>query len=196
MGHVLPVAPTMSGVATLKAGTKRGFDEMAIDIPPGPGCSPGRLPLFTTVPKRARCAAAATASASAAATSPASTPAAAASSSLHGTGASTASSSSSPAHRPFTGEEVASLAHHVPKRLKKVADKVATGQVSTTEKIFSVVDVREIVESVLADREAKLKEEYTRLLNDRLAEQFRDFTKFNEDHVARHFRGKDFAYLS
>jgi hypothetical protein len=48
----------------------------------------------------------------------------------------------------------------------------------------------------LAEREAKLKEDYGKLLNERLAEQFSDFTKFNEDHVALRYREKDYSYLS
>lgn len=186
----------MSGVATLKTGAKRGFEEMSIDLPPGPGCSPGRLPLLSPLPKRARCATAVVATATTVTAAAAAAAASSLCSSPFPHSASEAPSSLASAQRPFTTEEVASFAHHIPKRLKRVADKVVTGQVSTAEKVFSVVDVREIVESVLADREAKLKDEYTKLLNDRLAEQFRDFTKFNEDHVARHFRGKDFAYLS
>jgi hypothetical protein len=165
----------MSGVATLKAGSKRVFEEMSIDVPPGPGCSPGRLPLVSSVPKRSRPTAVAAA-----------TP--------------TSSSGMQPAcsqnQRPFTPDEVAAFARHVPKRLKRVAEKVATGHIAPTEKVFSVLDVRDIVESVVAEREAKLKEECAKLLNDRLAEQFRDFTKFNEDFVARQYRGKDYAYLS
>lgn len=155
----------MSGVATLKAGAKRGFDEMCIDAPPGPGCSPGRLPLLSPLPKRSR-------------QSPGS------------------SSTSCSACRPFTADEIATLAQHVPRRLKKVAEKVATGHVTTNEKLFSVNDVRDIVESVLAERESKLKEEFTKVLNERLAEQFRDFTKFNEDFVSRQYRGRDYSYLS
>lgn len=155
----------MSGVATLKAGAKRGFDEMCIDAPPGPGCSPGRLPLLSPLPKRSR-------------QTPSTAP------------------SSCQTCRPFTSDEIATLANHVPKRLKKVADKVATGQVTATEKLFSVIDVRDIVESVLSERESRLKDEFTKILNDRLAEQFRDFTKFNEDFLSRQYRGKEYSYLS
>jgi hypothetical protein len=160
----------MSDVATLKVGSKRVFEEMSIDMPPGPGCSPGRLPLLSSVPKRSRPAAPPTVS--------------------------PVPYACLQNQRPFTADEVAAFAQHVPKRLKRVADKVATGQVSPTEKVFSVLDVRDIVESVVAEREAKLKDECTKVLNDRLAEQFRDFTKFNEDFVARQYRGKDYAYLS
>lgn len=143
---------------------------MSIDVPPGPGCSPGRLPLLSPTPKRSRVTVCPTQSAG--------------------------TSGAAPAPRPFTPNEVASLAQHVPKRLKRVAERVASGEVSLAERIFNVLDVRDIVESVLSERESKLKEEYTKLLNERLAEQFRDFTKFNEDYVSRQYRSKDCPYLS
>lgn len=73
---------------------------------------------------------------------------------------------------------------------------MAGGQVGTGEKVFTVADLRDIINSVLAEREAKLNDDFARILHDRLAEQFRDFTKFNEDYVTRQLRGRDFAYLS
>lgn len=195
----------MSSAATLKAGSKRGFDEMAVDVPAGGPCSPRRVRLLAPACKRARgvspvlsCGVAAAAAGDAAFG--------------HGlsgvsAGASSSASGSSPAlyvdaherqsgHRPFSKEEVSSLGQHVPRRLKRTAEKVAAGHVSVTEKLFSVVDVRDIVESVVAEREAKLREEYQLLLQDRLAQQFRDFTKFNEDHLHRNLKGRDCAYLS
>lgn len=73
---------------------------------------------------------------------------------------------------------------------------MATGQVGAADKVFTVSDLRDIISSVLAEREAKLNEDFARILHERLAEQFRDFTKFNEDYVSRQLRGRDVAYLS
>lgn len=93
-------------------------------------------------------------------------------------------------------EEAAALARHVPRRLKRVVERVASGAVGPAEKVFTVADLRDIVTSVVAERETKLSEEFAGVLNDRLAEQFRDFTKFNEDYVTRQMRGREFTYLS
>lgn len=73
---------------------------------------------------------------------------------------------------------------------------MSTGHVGTADKVFTVTDLRDIISSVLAEREAKLSEDFARILHERLAEQFRDFTTFNEDYVTRQLRGRDFAYLS
>lgn len=201
---------TMSGVATLNAGGKRRFDDMAVDAPTAAaGCSPLRVRMLPPPTKRARsmaasCGASAglaearVAAARAAASAGCCANCGAASTAALSGGASGApgANNGSGGERPFSAAEVASFAQHVPRRLKRVADKVVLGQVSTTDKLFSVVDVRDIVESVLVERETKLQDEYQKVLDDRLAEQFRDFTKFNEDHVARHLRTKDCTYLS
>lgn len=84
----------------------------------------------------------------------------------------------------------------MPRRLKRVVEKMAAGTITDKEKIFTVADLREIISSVLAEREAKLSEDFAKILHERLAEQFRDFTKFNEDYVTRQLRGTDLAYLS
>lgn len=95
-----------------------------------------------------------------------------------------------------SAEELAALTRHLPRRLKRVVERLASGDVSSSERLFTLADLREIVTSVLAEHEAKLREQFTVMMNERLAEQFRDFTKFNEDYVARQLRGTDFAYLS
>lgn len=88
------------------------------------------------------------------------------------------------------------MSRHVPRRLKRVVDRMGSGQVAVTDKVFTVEDLRDIITSVLAERENKLKEEFAATLHERLGEQFRDFTKFNEDYVSRQMKGRDFTYLS
>ena len=95
-----------------------------------------------------------------------------------------------------SADELAALARHLPRRLKRVLERLSEGQVATSDRLFTLSDLKEIVSSVLAENEAKLRDQFTLTLNERLAEQFRDFTKFNEDYVSRQLRGTDVAYLS
>lgn len=182
----------MSGVATLKArGVKRAIDEMAIDPPAS--CSPARFtlrpsgpsfkrsrfsppPSARASPPRSLIAAAAVASASASPSNP--------------TGL------VSPKVERLSVEELAALARHVPKRLKKVVARYAAGSIPPGEKLFTAVDLREIVTSVCAEREEKMSEDFQKLLDEKLAEQFRTFTRFNEDFISRKMRDRDCSYLS
>lgn len=191
----------MSGVATLKVrGAKRHFDEMAVDLPlPSQTCSPSRrLPPL----KRGRCNP----------PTPRST-IKSSSSTLCQTPQSdqqnVQNTQNLSSHQPIITEnndipntpklsqqELSALAKHCPKRLKRVVERVANGEATLLDKLFSVHDLREIITSVLSQREAELTADFTKTLHDRLAEQFRDFTKFNEDYVSRTLRGRDSAYLS
>lgn len=96
-----------------------------------------------------------------------------------------------------TPDELSSLARHLPRRLKRVLlERLASGQVASSERLFTWADLKEIVQSVVQEHETDLQSKYTDLLNQRLAQQFQDFTKFNEDYVSRQLRGTDVAYLS
>lgn len=96
----------------------------------------------------------------------------------------------------LTPDELSTLARHLPRKLKRVLERLASGQVSNSERLFTWADLKDIVSSVLQEHEGKLQSKYTELLHERLAQQFRDFTKFNEDYVSRQLRGTDVAYLS
>lgn len=168
----------MSGVLTLKArGVKRALDEMVVETPTA-SCSPGRFALRPPAHafKRTRIA-------------PVGTPP---------RGATPPRSPAAPQPPPpqLSREELAALARHVPKRLKRVVQRYANGQVCAGEKLFTVGDVREIVTSVVAEREHKLGEEFARMLEEKLAQQFRDFSRYNEDYLARQSRARDCSYLS
>jgi len=67
---------------------------------------------------------------------------------------------------------------------------------ATTEKLFTYEEVREIVQRVLAEKEASLRQQYEHILQERLQEQFRNFAKFNEDYISRQLKQSDFSYLS
>ncbi len=182
----------MSGVATLKArGVKRAIDEMAIDAPGS--CSPGRFALRPTGPsfKRSRFSPPPSARAS-----PPRALIAAAGVASAGNSPCIGSSSACPKVERLSAEELAALARHVPKRLKKVVARYAAGAISPGEKLFTAVDLREIVTSVCAEREEKLSEDFQKLLDEKLAEQFRTFTRFNEDFISRKMRDRDCSYLS
>eukprot|EP00177_Eucheuma_denticulatum_P005339 GFKZ01009699.1.p1 GENE.GFKZ01009699.1~~GFKZ01009699.1.p1 ORF type:complete len:202 (+),score=39.61 GFKZ01009699.1:625-1230(+) len=201
----------MSGVATLKP-RKRAFDEMNVDLPhPHQACSPARYVIRPPPLKRGRCTPSTpTTSSLRIATSTnkqmqttqhhnvqrhiplpqqSSTP------SSPSPSHSSSAAPQTPAQR-LSPEEIAALSRHVPRRLKRVVEKMASGVIADKDKVFTVADLREIITSVLAEREQKLSEDFAKVLHERLAEQFRDFTKFNEDYVARQLRGKDLAYLS
>lgn len=96
----------------------------------------------------------------------------------------------------LTPDELSTLTRHFPRKLKRVLERLASGQVSNSERLFTLADLKDIVSSVLQEHEAKLQSKFTELLHERLAQQFRDFTKFNEDYVSRQLRGTDVAYLS
>lgn len=192
----------MSGVATLKP-RKRAFDEMNIDLPgPHQACSPSRFVIRPPPLKRGRCTPSASSSTlRVAPTTPKYSP----SQQQHhyqqhvpspSSNNTNSISSPVPAAQRLSPDEIAALARHVPRRLKRVVEKMAAGTIADKDKVFTVADLREIISSVLAEREAKLSEEFAKILHERLAEQFRDFTKFNEDYVTRQLRGTDLAYLS
>lgn len=195
----------MSGVATLKP-RKRAFDEMSIDLPgPHQACSPSRFVIRPPPLKRGRCTPSTSSSTlRVASTPPKYSPSQQQQQQHHhqqhipssSSNATNNTSSPVPAAQRLSPDEIAALARHVPRRLKRVVEKMAAGTIADKDKVFTVADLREIISSVLAEREAKLSEEFAKILHERLAEQFRDFTKFNEDYVTRQLRGTDLAYLS
>lgn len=189
----------MSGVATLKP-RKRAFDEMSVDIP-GQVCSPSRFVIRTPPLKRGRCTPAASTTTPTPSLRVASSPSKQPTQIPQTTFPTPSSpqnhpSNSVPANQLFSADEIAALARHAPRRLRRVVEKMATGSITDKDKVFTAADLKEIITSVMQEREAKLSEEYAKDLHERLAQQFRDFTKFNEDYVSRRLRGTDFAYLS
>lgn len=66
------------------------------------------------------------------------------------------------------------------------------------EKIFSIEDVKGILERTLREQETRLREEYDKVLVERLQEQFAVFSKFNEDYISRQMQSSDYntMYIS
>lgn len=65
------------------------------------------------------------------------------------------------------------------------------------EKIFSIEDVKGILERTLKEQEMRLREEYDRVLVERLQEQFAVFSKFNEDCISRQMQSSGYdSYIS
>jgi len=58
------------------------------------------------------------------------------------------------------------------------------------EKLYTHDEVKEIINRVLAEREAALRTEYDRILQERLQEQYQSFSKFNEDYISRQMRNR------
>lgn len=64
------------------------------------------------------------------------------------------------------------------------------------EILFTLSQVRSLIASAVAAKEAELTERYDRILNDRLQEQFNLFTKFNEDHIHQKLSHSQHMYMS
>lgn len=65
-----------------------------------------------------------------------------------------------------------------------------------TEHLFTYEQVKAIVNRIVSEREAQIRNEYDRILIERLQDQFRSFSKFNEDCISRQLKNSDFSYLS
>jgi len=64
------------------------------------------------------------------------------------------------------------------------------------EKVFTIEEVKELLDKALKEQEARLREEYDQILADRLQEQFSMFSRFNEDHISRQIQSSEYNYIS
>lgn len=64
------------------------------------------------------------------------------------------------------------------------------------EELFTMDQVRRIVEDTVQQREAALRREYDRKLNTLLQEQFDNFTRFSQDYISRQLRRSSADYIS
>ena len=63
--------------------------------------------------------------------------------------------------------------------------------------LFTLAQVKSIVQSALEEREAELVSRYDAILADRLEEQFNMFTKFNQDYIHSTFaKREECSYMS
>lgn len=70
------------------------------------------------------------------------------------------------------------------------------GQAQSGEIMFTTSQVRSIVASAVAEKEASLCAHYDMILAARLEEQFNLFTKFNEDHIHQKLSQSQHMYMS
>eukprot|EP00040_Diaphanoeca_grandis_P010294 m.52676 g.52676 ORF g.52676 m.52676 type:complete len:185 (+) comp21640_c1_seq1:216-770(+) len=62
--------------------------------------------------------------------------------------------------------------------------------------LFTLDQVKAIVQSALVEKEAQLSRHYDNILSKRLQEQFDTFTKFNEDHIHYKMSQSQHMYMS
>jgi hypothetical protein len=62
--------------------------------------------------------------------------------------------------------------------------------------VFTMKEVKAIVEKALQVETAKIKDQYDQILLERLEEQYNMFSKFNEDNISRHIQETECPYLS
>jgi len=62
--------------------------------------------------------------------------------------------------------------------------------------LFTLDQVKSIVQSALVEKEAQLSKQYDVILSKRLQEQFETFTKFNEDHIHHKLSQSQHMYMS
>ncbi|KAL6059491.1 hypothetical protein QOT17_014204 [Balamuthia mandrillaris] len=62
-------------------------------------------------------------------------------------------------------------------------------------RLFTLEELRAIVNKVVAEREASLRQEYEATLNSKLEEQYNMLTQFNADHLDRRLKSSQFDYF-
>eukprot|EP01121_Diplochlamys_sp_Union-15-3_P021540 TRINITY_DN8765_c0_g1_i1.p1 TRINITY_DN8765_c0_g1~~TRINITY_DN8765_c0_g1_i1.p1 ORF type:complete len:154 (-),score=28.58 TRINITY_DN8765_c0_g1_i1:76-537(-) len=89
-------------------------------------------------------------------------------------------------HNNISEEKCVELA---PKQKRKKIKK-------SSEKLFSLDEVKIMVQKAVEERELQIREEYDNLLRERLQEQFNYFTKFNEDNINKSISQSTYNYMS
>ncbi|XP_065838009.1 akirin-2-like [Oscarella lobularis] len=62
--------------------------------------------------------------------------------------------------------------------------------------IFTLKQVKMIIERLWKEREQHIREEYEKVLSEKLAEQYESFVKFSQDHLQKKFSGDSISYVS
>eukprot|EP01108_Squamamoeba_japonica_P004020 TRINITY_DN320_c0_g1_i4.p1 TRINITY_DN320_c0_g1~~TRINITY_DN320_c0_g1_i4.p1 ORF type:complete len:209 (-),score=76.45 TRINITY_DN320_c0_g1_i4:129-701(-) len=91
-----------------------------------------------------------------------------------------------------SGRIMDGLDQQLPRRLRRKLTAERVGD----EVTLSMPDVRQLVECALELQEARLREQYDRILQEQLQEQFESFTRFNAAHLSRIVSDNDFSYCS
>ena len=92
---------------------------------------------------------------------------------------------------PTTQSVVSGLETLSPKRTR-----ASSPSTSSSEPLFPLSQVKEIVRVAVAEKEVSLRAEYDKILTERLAEQFASFQKYCEDYLSVVRKDNDFSYIS
>merc|ERR1712232_957173 len=67
---------------------------------------------------------------------------------------------------------------------------------STTQKLFSVKDLNDIVNKALAEREEQLREAHDNTLSHHIQVQMESLSKYNQEFVSQRLRSSEFNYMA
>jgi hypothetical protein len=84
---------------------------------------------------------------------------------------------------------------YVEQRYKRNQQRKKKG-IQTEEFIFTLEDLKDIVNKAVAEREKEIQEEYDTILSSRLYEQYNAFARFNEDCISYKMKNSEFSYMS
>merc|ERR1711974_52547 len=82
--------------------------------------------------------------------------------------------------------------------LQKLAEIQLKGdcQSQSTEKLFSVKDLNDIVQKAIVEHEQHLREAHNNTLSQHIYEQMGALSKFNQEFVSQRLRNSEFDYMS
>ncbi len=67
--------------------------------------------------------------------------------------------------------------------------------ISKTDRIFSIEDVKQIIQSAIEEREDEIRKEYDRILEETLQDQFKKFSQFSQDYIDRQLKDSTYNYM-
>jgi hypothetical protein len=74
--------------------------------------------------------------------------------------------------------------------------KVTTKKIGVNEKIFSIEEMKDILNRAVEETRLMLSVEYDKVLAQKLQEQYQVFAKFNEDYIHSQMQSRECSYLS
>lgn len=67
--------------------------------------------------------------------------------------------------------------------------------INKTDRIFSIEDVKQIIQSAVEERLDEIRKEYDRILEETLQEQFKKFSQFSQDYIDRQLKDSTYNYM-
>lgn len=67
--------------------------------------------------------------------------------------------------------------------------------INKTDRIFSIEDVKQIIQSAIEERENEIRKEYDRILEETLQDQFKKFSQFSQDYIDRQLKDSTYNYM-